>query len=234
LHTLLLPARRISLLAHEKLSSSIWRSGSAQAIGGGLEGSCVKNVLARARCCTRDEGGSFGAGLQEQASNSRKLLRPKAAVVNVTVKRRDIDHVMCGSERQVQTNRCRGIETDLLMTSKPGDLPLSGMSMAGTCLLAMWCPVYRWCDSDLGSGMELETLTGDGKGKGTSGRTVRPKVPMRRFRFGLPHSSDEAGQCPWSEGGGPSALRPVRSTGDRRNRAVATEGGSLRWVVRAV
>src|SRR5260370_41080871 len=27
-----------------------------------------------ARCCTRDEGGPFGAGLQEQASNSRELL----------------------------------------------------------------------------------------------------------------------------------------------------------------
>jgi len=28
--------------------------------------------------------------------------------------------------------------------------------------------------------MELETLAGDGKGKGTSGKTVRPKVPMRQ------------------------------------------------------
>jgi len=26
------------------------------------------------RCCIRDEGGPFEAGLQEQASNSRKLL----------------------------------------------------------------------------------------------------------------------------------------------------------------
>jgi hypothetical protein len=34
-------------------------------------------------------GGPFGAGFEEQASNSRKLLQPKAAVVNVTVKRRD-------------------------------------------------------------------------------------------------------------------------------------------------
>ena len=45
---------------------------------------------AQASCCTRDEGGPFGAGLQEQASNSRKLLQSKAAVVNVTVKRRDL------------------------------------------------------------------------------------------------------------------------------------------------
>jgi len=31
-----------------------------------------------------------------EASNRHKLLRPKAAVVNVMVKRRDSDHVMCG------------------------------------------------------------------------------------------------------------------------------------------
>ena len=35
---------------------------------------CVKNAFFGARCCIRDEGGPFGAGLQEQASNSRKLL----------------------------------------------------------------------------------------------------------------------------------------------------------------
>jgi len=37
---------------------------------------CVKNAFFGARCCIRDEGGPFGAGLQEQASNSRKLLSP--------------------------------------------------------------------------------------------------------------------------------------------------------------
>ena len=47
-------------------------------------GLCQEDV--RASCCTRDEGGPFGAGLQEQAPNSRKLLQSKAAVVNVTVK----------------------------------------------------------------------------------------------------------------------------------------------------
>ena len=52
--------------------------------------------------------------------------------------------------------------------------------MAGTYLLAMRCPVYRGRDSNLGSGRELENLLGDGKGKGTSGGPVRPKVPRRR------------------------------------------------------
>ena len=64
--------------------------------------------------------------------------------------------------------------------------------MAETCLLAMRCPVYRRRDSNLGFRMELENLFGDGKGKGTSGRPARPKVPMRD-RGGLLRSSDEAG-----------------------------------------
>ena len=36
------------------------------------------------------------------------------------------------------------------------------------------------CSSHLGSRTELENLSGDAKGKGTSSETVRPKVPMRR------------------------------------------------------
>ena len=50
----------------------------------------VSRTRREARCCTKDEGGPFGAALWEEASNRRKLLRPKAAVVNVPVKRRDL------------------------------------------------------------------------------------------------------------------------------------------------
>jgi len=45
----------------------------------------VQNVLCQeraprgVRCCSRDEGRSFGAGFQEQASNSRKLLLPNGS-----------------------------------------------------------------------------------------------------------------------------------------------------------
>src|ERR1700694_2952908 len=49
----------------------------------------VSRTRREARCCTKDEGGSFGVALWEEASNCRKLRRPKAAVVNVPVKRRD-------------------------------------------------------------------------------------------------------------------------------------------------
>jgi hypothetical protein len=49
--------------------------------------------------------------------------------------------------------------------------------MAGTYLLAMRGPVQRRRESSLGFRAELENLVGDDKGKGTSVRTVRPKVP---------------------------------------------------------
>ena len=64
----------------------------------------VSRTRRQARCCARDEGRSFGAALWEEASNCRELLRSKAAVVNVSVKRRDIDHVMYGLERRTQVN----------------------------------------------------------------------------------------------------------------------------------
>ena len=59
-----------------------------------MSGLCQEG--AKASCCTKDEGRSFGAALWEEASNCRKLLRSKAAVVNVPVKRRGFDHVMYG------------------------------------------------------------------------------------------------------------------------------------------
>ena len=62
--------------------------------------------------------------------------------------------------------------------SKPGSPSCSGMSVEDTCLLTTRCPVFRRRDSHLGSRMELETLAGHAKGKGTSGRPARPKVPM--------------------------------------------------------
>ena len=59
---------------------------------------------------------------------------------------------------------------NLEATSKPEPCLCSGKSVAGTYLLAMWCPVYRRRDSHSGSRMELENLADDAKGKGTSGR----------------------------------------------------------------
>ena len=57
----------------------------------------------------------------------------------------------------------------------------------------MWCPVCRRRDSDSGSRAELETLVGDVKGKGTSGSNREAESTDALVRFGLLHSSDEAG-----------------------------------------
>jgi hypothetical protein len=80
-----------------------------------------------------------------------------------------------------------------LTAPKPESPACSGKSMEETYLLAMRCPVYRRRDSNLGFRMELENLAGDGKGKGASGSTARPKVPMHQHRGGLLRSSAEAG-----------------------------------------
>jgi hypothetical protein len=72
-------------------------------LSGSMSGLC-QDRRESALCCTKDEGRSFGAALWEEASNCRKLLRSKAVVVNVPVKRRGFDHVMCGLERRMQMN----------------------------------------------------------------------------------------------------------------------------------
>jgi hypothetical protein len=50
--------------------------------------------------------------------------------------------------------------------------------MARTCLLAMWCPVYRWRDSNPGLGAELGNSSCDAKGKLYKWTPRRGKVPM--------------------------------------------------------
>src|SRR5664279_1148238 len=66
------------------------------------------------------------------------------------------------------------------MTSKPGSVSAPGLGMVGTYLQAMRCPVFRRRESHPGFRMELENLAGDAKGKGASGSSARPKVPMCR------------------------------------------------------
>src|SRR5689334_12125726 len=58
--------------------------------------------------------------------------------------------------------------------------------MANTCLLAMWCPVYRRRDSSSGAYVELENPVGDAKGKDASVETTRSKVPMSRLGVDCP------------------------------------------------
>ena len=64
------------------------------------------------------------------------------------------------------------------MTPKLGMQTFPGMNMAGAYLLAMWCPVDRWRDSDLGLGTELGNSSYHAKGKPYKCETRRGKVPM--------------------------------------------------------
>ena len=105
--------------------------------------------------------------------------------------------------------------------------------MAGTCLLAMWCPGYRWRDSSLGSGPELENLLGGDKGKGTNGSPVRPKVPIRRAGTDCPAVAMKRGNARGAKGTGHPRCGRFWSTGNRTNRrswrkAAAFKGGTSR------
>jgi hypothetical protein len=87
--------------------------------------------------------------------------------------------------------------------------------MEDACLLTMWRPVYRRRDPDLGFRTELETLVGDATGKGTSGESTRPKVPLRRLGSDCPIVVTKRGNARGAKGAG--HRRWMESTGNRRN-----------------
>jgi len=87
--------------------------------------------------------------------------------------------------------------------------------------------VYRRRDSSPGFRMELENLVCDGKGKGTSGRTARPKVPRRRPGADCSVVVVKRGNSRGAKGAGDLRGDRSGSTGNRRNPLVLAEGGSL-------
>src|SRR5712675_2761670 len=90
--------------------------------------------------------------------------------------------------------------------SKPRADPASGISSGDVLILPERHPACRRRESQLGFGTERENLAGDAKGKSTSGSNREAESTDAPERGGLPRSSDEVGQCPWSEGGGSSSL----------------------------
>ena len=188
---------------------------------------------AKASCCTEDEGRPFGTALQGEVSNCHELLWSKALVMNVMVKRRDIDCVMWGLERRAKANRWikhRSRTTDDTKTVTDSRF---GTSMEVTCLLAMRCPVQRRRESNLGFRAELENLGGDAKGEGASGRTVRPRVPMRHRGADCSVVAVKWSNAHGAKGAGHSR-HAAWSTGNGRNRRIVTEGASSPWMARAV
>jgi len=147
---------------------------------------------AKASCCTKDEGGPLGAVLQEKASNSGELLRSNAAVVNVTVKRREQTRLV----RIRETNANEALMTHrntTLTTSKPEMPATSGKSTAVTYLLAVRCWVYRSRESNSGLRTELENLVGDAKGKRHKWKSHLAESTNAQARSGLLRSRGEPG-----------------------------------------
>src|SRR6266446_8725801 len=90
--------------------------------------------------------------------------------------------------------------------SKPEADPASGISLGDVLRLPKRHPACRRREAQSGSWTERENLAGDAKGKGTSDSNREAESTDAPERGGLPRSSAEVGQCPWSEGGGSSSL----------------------------
>src|SRR3954447_13799696 len=87
-------------------------------------------------------------------------------------------------------------------TSKLGTSGLPRNSMAGAYLLAMWCPVFRWRDSDPGSGTELENslallwqFKGTFRGISVGYEFRIGKAKRRRYLWKRKNCQSSARQC---------------------------------------
>ena len=76
--------------------------------------------------------------------------------------------------------------------SEPGAGTTSGISLGDVLILPERHPACRWREARPGSCTERENLTGDGKGKGTSGSNRKAESTDAPERGGLPRSSAEA------------------------------------------
>src|SRR5439155_22002900 len=78
------------------------------------------------------------------------------------------------------------------MLSKPGVDPSPGISSEDVLIPTERHPACRQREARPGSGTERENLTGDAKGKGTSGSNREAESTDAPERGGLPRSSDDA------------------------------------------
>src|ERR1019366_9248656 len=116
------------------------------------------------------------------------------------------------------------------MMSKPGADPSSGISLGDALILPKRHPACRRREAQSGSCMERENLAGDAKGKGASGSNREAESTDAPERGGLPCSSEEAGECPWSEGGGSSPLSVGQLGQTRRSPKVQRKAAAfVRW-----
>jgi hypothetical protein len=144
------------------------------------------------RNCTRDEGGPFGFG--DQVADPKP---PQAAVIksdggercgNVGT-RLPAGKVERGERKQTAFEASKSDQ----MVSKPGADPSSGISSEDVLIPTERHPACRQREARPGSCMERENLTGDAKGKSTSGSNREAESTDAPGRGGLPRSSDEVG-----------------------------------------
>src|SRR6266498_3201341 len=116
------------------------------------------------RCCIGDGGAgpsgwwSSATALQGEVANHREVRRSRAVraerrgkVAPVSAagmdqegeRKRTTDDVSKGKQDDIETGRNRG----------------PGMNLAGACLLARWCPAWRWRELGPGSGAERVNLS---------------------------------------------------------------------------
>ena len=198
----------------------------------GMRRSCVKKTRKR-HAVRKMEADPPEPSCRRRLQTAVSCFRTKAAVVNVTVKRRGNDHVMWGLDRRAKANLWVKHRNRTMTAPKPGFTLGPGSSMEGTYLLAMRCPVQRRRESSLGFRAELENLVGDGKGKGPSGGPARPKVLMRQPGADCSVVAWKRGNSRGAKGAGHPRRDWTESTGNRRNSLISAGGGSLRWVARA-
>jgi hypothetical protein len=96
--------------------------------------------------------------LQGEAANHPELLRSRAVVVSVRGARRAVSASGMGQEgeRERSIDDVSKSALDDIETGRPTQ---PGMSLAGACLLARWCPAWRWRELGPGSGVERGNLS---------------------------------------------------------------------------
>jgi hypothetical protein len=107
---------------------------------------------------------SSAAALRGEAANRPELLRSRAVVVSVRGERRAVSASGVGQEGE------RERSTDDVSKAALGDIETGwpaqpGMSLAGACLLARWCPAWRWRELGPGFGVERGNLSFRARGR---------------------------------------------------------------------
>ncbi len=101
---------------------------------------------------------SSAVALQGEAANHPELLRSRAVVVSVRGVRRAVSASGVGQEgeRERSTDDVSKSAIDDIETGRPAQ---SGIEPGGACLLARWCPAWRWRELGPGFGVERGNLS---------------------------------------------------------------------------